>query len=443
MALRERAEAEAHYLDLVAPAAGKIIRRDGEIGQMIAPDKPLFWMSCCAPLRVSAEVDEEDIAQVRPGQEVLIRADAFPGQIFHGTVQSITPKGDPVARTYRVRISLPADTPLMIGMTAETNIVLRKADNALLVPAGAVQQDTVWRVDRGKLENGRSRWAPRTRREVEILSGLGDGDRIVAHPTPGLEGRADGAPVRGRGAVMLGLAPTIALKHLLARPRQSIVSLSGIVLGVAFFLAVSSLMQGSETDFIRRLVDNSPHITVSDEFRNPRLQPAEQLYPNGAVEIRSVKPLTETRGIRHIPADHGRRCARCRICAPRRCWPDRRSSRFAGKDVAISLNGMIPSEVSDVTTIRNYMIAGSLDELIANPDGIVVGDGLVRKLSLSLGRERDADLPDRRGSHVQDPRAFPYRARHLRRHAGLRRSEAGAGAAEAAEPGQYDHRQAR
>ena len=78
---------------------------------------------------------------------------------------------------------------------------------------------------------------------------------------------------------MLGLAPAIALKHLLARPRQSIVSLSGIVLGVAFFLAVSSLMQGSETDFIRRLVDNSPHITMSDEFRNPRLQPVEQLYP--------------------------------------------------------------------------------------------------------------------------------------------------------------------
>ena len=68
-----------------------------------------------------------------------------------------------------------------------------------------------------------------------------------------------------------------------------------------FFLAVASLMQGSEADFIRRLVDNSPHITVSDEFRNPRLQPAEQLYRDGAVEIRSVKPLTETRGIRQHP----------------------------------------------------------------------------------------------------------------------------------------------
>ena len=126
---------------------------------------------------------------------------------------------------------------------------------------------------------------------------------------------------------MLGLAPTIAFKHLLARPRQSIVSLSGIVLGVAFFLAVASLMQGSEADFIRRLVDNSPHITVSDEFRNPRLQPAEQLYPNGVVEIRSVKPVNETRGIRQYPRIM-RRWARYRICAPRRCWRVRRLSRL-------------------------------------------------------------------------------------------------------------------
>ncbi|WP_301103398.1 ABC transporter permease, partial [Propionivibrio sp.] len=90
----------------------------------------------------------------------------------------------------------------------------------------------------------------------------------------------------------------IALKHLLARKRQSVVSLMGIVLGVAFFLAISSLMQGSERDFITRLVDNAPHITISDEYRNPSLQPAQQLYPEGAVEIRHVQPVTETRGIR-------------------------------------------------------------------------------------------------------------------------------------------------
>ncbi|MDE3060966.1 MAG: ABC transporter permease, partial [Pseudomonadota bacterium] len=90
----------------------------------------------------------------------------------------------------------------------------------------------------------------------------------------------------------------IALKHLLARKRQSIVSLMGIVLGVAFFLAISSLMRGSEKDFIHRLVDNSPHITIVDEFREPRVQPVFQVYPQGAVEISHVKPVNEPRGIR-------------------------------------------------------------------------------------------------------------------------------------------------
>lgn len=94
------------------------------------------------------------------------------------------------------------------------------------------------------------------------------------------------------------LLAAIALKHLLSRKRQSGVSLMGIVLGVSFFLAISSLMQGSEKDFIRRLVDNSPHITVLDEFRIPRQQPIFEHFHQGAIELRSVKPVTETRGIR-------------------------------------------------------------------------------------------------------------------------------------------------
>jgi lipoprotein-releasing system permease protein len=191
---------------------------------------------------------------------------------------------------------------------------------------------------------------------------------------------------------MMGLGPRIALKHLLARRRQSLVSLSGIVLGVAFFLAVSSLMQGSEHDFISRLVDNSPHITIQDEFRNARVQPVEQLYPAAAVEIRRVKPLTETRGIRGYP----------QILEGLRTLPALRASpvlvgqaivSFAGKDIAVNLNGMVPAEVNDVTTIQNYMVAGSVDALTANPDGIVLGDALVRKLSLALGENVTVTAP--------------------------------------------------
>jgi membrane fusion protein, multidrug efflux system len=195
-----RAAAEAGFLELRSPADGIVIRRDGEIGQMIGANQTVFWLSCCAALRISAEVDEEDIAQVRPGQEVLIRADALPGQTFRGQVQAVTPKGDPVARSYRVRISLPADTPLMIGMTTETNTVLRRNDNALLVPAGAVQQDTVWRVDDGHLSPKKVTVGAKGAAEVEILEGLGDGDWIVAAPATNLKAgqQVRAAPAAGQ-----------------------------------------------------------------------------------------------------------------------------------------------------------------------------------------------------------------------------------------------------
>jgi lipoprotein-releasing system permease protein len=175
----------------------------------------------------------------------------------------------------------------------------------------------------------------------------------------------------------------IATKHLLARKRQSLVSVMGIVLGVAFFLAISSLMQGSEKDFIQRLIDNAPHITISDEFRGSRLQPANMLYGTDAVEIRHVKPLTETRGIRDYKQILDELKATEGVYASA-VLAGQALVNFAGKDFGITLNGMIPSEVMSVTTIEKYMIAGSINNLIANADGIIIGAELARKLSLSL-----------------------------------------------------------
>ncbi|MCK6418853.1 MAG: ABC transporter permease [Alphaproteobacteria bacterium] len=175
----------------------------------------------------------------------------------------------------------------------------------------------------------------------------------------------------------------IALKHLLARKRQSFVSLLGIILGVAFFLAISSLMKGSENDFIRRLVDNSPHITVQDEFREPRLQPLLQTYKDGAVELRNVSPMREPRGIRGYN----------QIIQYIRDIPGARASasltgevvvNYAGQDYGLSLNGMVPKEMRDVTTIQDYMLEGSLENLISDPGGIVVGSEFAKRLSLDM-----------------------------------------------------------
>ncbi len=177
-----RASAQAGFMKLVAPTDGRVIRRDGEIGQLIAANQPVYWLSCRSLLRVAAEVDEEDISRVQSGQEVLIRADAFPGQVFRGRVATITPKGDAIARSYRVRISLAAATPLMIGMTAETNIVLRENKDALLLPASAVRDNKVWLVRDGHISAHRVTVGAKSADRIEITQGIAPTDTVVANP---------------------------------------------------------------------------------------------------------------------------------------------------------------------------------------------------------------------------------------------------------------------
>jgi lipoprotein-releasing system permease protein len=189
------------------------------------------------------------------------------------------------------------------------------------------------------------------------------------------------------------LALRIALTHLLARKRQTLVSLSGIVLGTAFFLAVSALMQGSEADFIHRLIDNSPHITVSDDYRGASPQPAQLRWPEAAVRVRGTKPQSEVRGIRawqekvrFIESLGGLRIA-----------PALSGSvvlTFAGRIQGVTLTGVIPATMHGVSTIDEKMTAGSFDALAANPNGIIVGQGLIDKFQLAMGRNLTVASPD-------------------------------------------------
>ena len=182
----------------------------------------------------------------------------------------------------------------------------------------------------------------------------------------------------------MAIALDVALAHLTSRKRQTLVSVTGVVLGVAFFLAVSSLMRGSEQDFLKRLVDNSPHITVYDEMRHPSAQPATLQWPTAAVSIRNVKPQRETRGIRGWPT----RLAFIEALPDVRAAPVLIGSAvlsFAGRQEGVSLSGVVPEKMRHVSTIEEKLVAGTLDALAANPNGIIVGQGLIDKFSLHLG----------------------------------------------------------
>jgi len=182
-----RARTLRAFMTLTAPADGQILQRDGEVGQLIPASQPVFYFSCCTPLRIEAEVDEEDILLVQSGQRVLIRAPALPDQVLDGKVSEITLKGNPVTRSYRVRIGLVEETPLRTGMTAEVNIIVEQHENALLIPAASVVEGHVWTVDNHRLHRQPVETGIAGEIKTEIISGLAETARLVVRPASKLE----------------------------------------------------------------------------------------------------------------------------------------------------------------------------------------------------------------------------------------------------------------
>ncbi len=171
-----------NQLTLRAPIDGSVLRADFQIGEIVGPGDVIFTVGQKKPLRIVADVNEEDIARVKVGQDVLLRNDGF-AQPLPAHVADVTPKGDPVTKTFRVYLALPDDTPLLIGMSVEANIITAEVKNALLVPAEALRGDAVFTVESGKLVRKPVVIDIKGSRMVAIKSGVSEGEMVVS-PLP-------------------------------------------------------------------------------------------------------------------------------------------------------------------------------------------------------------------------------------------------------------------
>ncbi|MCH2038783.1 MAG: ABC transporter permease [Rickettsiales bacterium] len=91
---------------------------------------------------------------------------------------------------------------------------------------------------------------------------------------------------------------SIAFEYIRNRKRQALLSILGVMLGVAFFIAIASMMRGMHEYFIEKLIDVVPHVKIMDEFRDPPPQPIYAKYPGTLIDLRGIKPKEELRGIR-------------------------------------------------------------------------------------------------------------------------------------------------
>jgi HlyD family secretion protein len=183
---------------LVAPTAGTITELNIQVGEMAsAGQTAAVVISDLSVLTVDVNLDETDVAQVAVGQSALVSVDAFPDAELTGEVTYIAPVAEIQSGVvlYPVTVQVaPTESPVRPGMTADVEIVSAIHEDALIVPLRAVHTEGelayVVRLSGGQTERVEVTLGMMTDTEVEIASGLAEGDvvSVVAAPTqdPGL-----------------------------------------------------------------------------------------------------------------------------------------------------------------------------------------------------------------------------------------------------------------
>ncbi len=181
-----QAQTTLGYTRVRAPFDGVVTEKRADPGTLASPGMPLLVVEDQRRFRLEASVDEGDIHLIHLGQAVPVALDSVPGKQFSGHVAQILPAADPASRSFVVKIELPADARLRSGLFGRAHIP-RGHRQAILRPRSAV-------LDRGQLQGiyvvGQDRVATlryitlgkAQDEQVEVLSGLQGGERVVAAP---------------------------------------------------------------------------------------------------------------------------------------------------------------------------------------------------------------------------------------------------------------------
>ena len=181
-AAEEGARARLNQMVVRSGINGIVLRRDVEPGDLATPGRALMTLGDPASVRITTTVDERDVPRIRVGQAALMSSDAWPGRVLHGHVREVTPGGDPEQRAFRVYIVTDQPLALPLGLTLEVNIVTRRTDRALLVPTSAIEDGKVWVIRDGRAHARAVRTGIAGSGDVQILSGLSQGEMIVKAP---------------------------------------------------------------------------------------------------------------------------------------------------------------------------------------------------------------------------------------------------------------------
>lgn len=140
------AQQNLSFSNIYSPIDGTVLTRNVSVGQTVAAslNTPTLFVIAkdLAKMQVQAAVDEADIGNVKNGQRVTFTVDAFPDNVFDGTVQEVRlrPSVSSNVVTYSTIVDAPNnDLKLKPGMTANITVFTQEIQNAMLVSAKATR----------------------------------------------------------------------------------------------------------------------------------------------------------------------------------------------------------------------------------------------------------------------------------------------------------------
>jgi HlyD family secretion protein len=188
---------------IVSPVNGFISRRSADPGAFVGQNAPVVEVVDIGRVRLVANIVERDLQHIQTGDDTRVEVDAYPGEVFSGRIARVAPVLDPATRTAPIEVEIPnPGFRLKPGMYARVSITTEDRKEALVVPSDAV-------IDLGgrrgvfvAADDDTVMFKPVTvgieeQAQIEILSGLAEGERVV---TIGARALRDGDRVMPAGS---------------------------------------------------------------------------------------------------------------------------------------------------------------------------------------------------------------------------------------------------
>ena len=193
-------EAQENYAEIRAPFSGKVIAKRAHVGEAVSPygapgqgssnSGAIVTLVDFTSLYVGADINESNLAKLKPKQPAEIVLDAYPDHAYHGYLLQVIPTADRSKGTVKVKVAFQdPDEKILPDMSARVNFTEKpttgmQAKTHVLVPKSAVAtregSTGVWLVGSGHAMFRAVRTGPENQGQIEILDGLQGGEKLAA-----------------------------------------------------------------------------------------------------------------------------------------------------------------------------------------------------------------------------------------------------------------------